>query len=329
LRQQSDVELEEAQPGGFLIEADSIVQPFHLPRFEHGSYEPFSSAGGQGSVVEGSNGGGVRLAGPSTSTATERDEVSDEIPLDLGGSGAGMRHLGDVNARASAAADADLGLEEHAHGRGDEGSDGDMEDIFPQASGSFNAVPMHTQNSGGALSASGGVPKSMLELAEERLKQATENSGKSTERDDYATRANGGVEKHASATNGQTLRPRGRATKISAQQQKPTRASKRKPAKRKRDTSSASEPEMSAEPEIFDNFEAGRGQENEDDASGGRARRTKANTTRRTTRPKGPAKSSPAPTPPTRVLRTRAPKSPEKLRAEEEAEAALREAIEA
>ncbi|KAH8114490.1 Rad4-domain-containing protein [Phellopilus nigrolimitatus] len=31
------------QPGGFLTEADAIVQPFHLPRFEHGMLRPSSS----------------------------------------------------------------------------------------------------------------------------------------------------------------------------------------------------------------------------------------------------------------------------------------------
>lgn len=33
------------QPGGFLTEADTVVQPFHLPRFEHGAYQPFDNGG--------------------------------------------------------------------------------------------------------------------------------------------------------------------------------------------------------------------------------------------------------------------------------------------
>lgn len=31
---------DQAEAGGFLVEADKIVQPFHLPRFEHGTYQP-------------------------------------------------------------------------------------------------------------------------------------------------------------------------------------------------------------------------------------------------------------------------------------------------
>ncbi|KAL5520128.1 hypothetical protein ACEPAG_1788 [Sanghuangporus baumii] len=51
---------ETEQPGGFLTEADAVVQPFHLPRFEHNAYQPAADVG----------------------TAAERDEVHDKFASD-------------------------------------------------------------------------------------------------------------------------------------------------------------------------------------------------------------------------------------------------------
>ncbi|KLO14754.1 Rad4-domain-containing protein [Schizopora paradoxa] len=35
--------IQEDVPGGFIAKADTIIQPFHLPKFEHGAYQPFAS----------------------------------------------------------------------------------------------------------------------------------------------------------------------------------------------------------------------------------------------------------------------------------------------
>ncbi|KAL5501487.1 hypothetical protein ACEPAH_8747 [Sanghuangporus vaninii] len=95
LRHTVDEFTEAEQPGGFLKEADAVVQPFHLPRFEHNAYQPVADVG----------------------TATERDEVHDKFVSD-----------GDVNPTTDAQLLPRSNLSAYPS---EEEEDDDLEEVFP------------------------------------------------------------------------------------------------------------------------------------------------------------------------------------------------------
>ncbi|KAL5524625.1 hypothetical protein ACEPAF_9765 [Sanghuangporus sanghuang] len=86
---------ETEQSGGFLTEADAVVQPFHLPRFEHNTYQPAADVG----------------------TATERDEVHDKFVSN-----------GDVNPTTDAQV---LPRSKLSAYPSEEEQDDDLEEVFP------------------------------------------------------------------------------------------------------------------------------------------------------------------------------------------------------
>ncbi len=82
-------EAEAPQAGGFVAEGDAVVQPFHLPRFEHGTYQPLASGlPAPGTSVEENgvvgkipNFGLGGLTAPATSSRLlEYDEAEMSLP---------------------------------------------------------------------------------------------------------------------------------------------------------------------------------------------------------------------------------------------------------
>lgn len=259
-------------------------------------------------------------------TAAER-EASGELPFDHGT--AGTRVKLSIPERADLASTVNPRWKVHMDKERDDGSDKDAQQLFPQAftSSSFDADNTHedqpfravTKGSGTPPS---GMPKSMLEIAEERRKRSTSVEIRETEMG-WARGADGGatLEQQGQswpAANG-ALRRRGHAMNSTSNPKEVPRVSKRKIAKRKRDASEESAltddndclnatPLDDSGEEVFENL-------------------TEQSTRKRSTREQRHTKSQ-APAPSTRVLRSRALKSPEKLRAEAEAEAALSKALE-
>ena len=406
------LEDEDAQqaPGGFLTEADAIVQPFHLPRFQHGTYQPFSSStAGDATKVEFPSG-----TSTVTGTAAERDGAADKVSSGLTGTeglpgksekggkidgpasaeirtnlnrvlnlGSGSRS-GDARANPSNFND-DEGAHVHAGEHMEEqgkrrdagiGSDSgvsggemeDMEEVFPPASVSLsfdgNGNEFGTGAGTGAEIGSGsgsrvadGMPKSLLEHAEERLRMRDAGNNGSPFGDggvngdgdgDVDEGAVGGeiVAPARTNANGRALRSGGRAAKFdfrapvptstSGKKKKPRQAAKtkRKSTKRKRDAESESLSALSSEL----NEEAGsvehdsssdldqEADEDKDLESRSRRAKSRASASKSRRQPARSKASQPPPAPSTRVLRTRTPKSPEKRKAEEEAEVALKEA---
>lgn len=277
------------QPGGFLTEADAVVQPFHLPRFEHSAYQHPSNVG----------------------TAAERDEAFDKITaietVDLP---AGTQPPTNTNL------DADLEHED----------DDDLEEILPTTNGQI------------ITSAGARAPKSMRELAKE---SATRQMGTNTtefiggraqmpaetleadssisakQSDNRTTRSS---EKRTSNSSAATTRQskNGDAGKINR---------RRRPARKRNGTpSSMSSVESSDRDDDLANSGLGsNGEDGGEDAKNPRQRR--AGSSKSILKRKRSELVFTTPSPSTRVLRARVPKTTEKIKAEKEAETAYRKAV--
>ncbi|KAI5119046.1 hypothetical protein M0805_005912 [Coniferiporia weirii] len=265
------------QPGGFLTDADAIVQPFHLPRFEHGTYEPSSNE--------------VEMTGRSrtTSELTVHDQA-------------------DQSGRTSPSA-----------------SSNDLEDVLGVDYGEM----LTTTDRKSGMPAEDGAPKTMRELAEEVLtgksqKNSPGLSGNAAQKPRPVISADAAV--HPPLPGKQSPTP---AVKMARRGNGiPTKATKRPRSTRKREVlSSQSEDDMSG----MDGDSIEDSQWGEDAGDGGdnkaSSRKQRSNTIRPILKRKRPVSGPATPAPATRVLRTRVPKSVEKLKAEKEAEIAFRKAI--
>lgn len=279
-------------PGGFLTEADAVVQPFHLPRFEHSANQP--SLGG------------------SVGTAAERDEIVDKT-LNGGDHEAislGLAHL------PPASSNARLDYEEEDR---DEGNATDLEEIVPAIEQAYE-IPTGR-----------GVPKTMQEIAEAAaLKKSgisnvdVVSSRTKTPLPDVATAAapsvSGQPKVHETRTSGRQTPKTNKGGSASKKNSAPSKVRSRR---RQTPTSDIDiDPDNDGDPGDWDEFQ------DEDEGADRPARKHKAKPARSDLKRKRTESVSaiPAPHPSTRVLRARAPKSAEKLKAEKEAELAYRKA---
>lgn len=269
---------------------------------------------------------------PEFGTAAEKEDFADKIPFNH--RVAGVSPISNDTGRANLASTSTLKLDEHMGRERDEGSDNDMEEVFPQASafGPFTGDDAPGDQPfgvalGSGVSTPGGMPKSMLELAEERMKRGAEKHEASETNGVGGADGGGNPEQGQppSVTNGRSLRSRGHKMNGTSGSKAVNHASKKKPKKRKRDASEESALTEGSEAENVDEFDATLPDDSGDEGLGDRAERRRS---QRSTRGRRSTKSVPTPTPSTRVLRARVPKSPEKLRVQEEAEADLSEALE-
>jgi len=271
-----EAEVKAPQAGGFVAEGDAVVQPFHLPRFEHGTYQPLAS--------------GL----PAPGTSVEGKGVVGKIP-DFG--------LGSSTAPATSSSLLEYDEAEMS-----------LPDVAPLDDAVWDARPARPS----------GVPRTMLELAEEAAgmangdpKEETEGEGGgegegdvkaslSTPKQNGSRRSEARSRRRASAA-----MTNGRGGKASGKAKAPGRGKGRRRSVRDDEEHMASE----SEAEVVESEDERAGVSSED--AGTRVVPLK----RKRSAPTVPSIKS------DRVLRTRTPKSAKQLEEEREAQTAYRRAI--
>ncbi|EJC98123.1 Rad4-domain-containing protein [Fomitiporia mediterranea MF3/22] len=277
------------QPGGFLTEADAVVQPFHLPRFEHGAYEPELEVG----------------------TAAERDEAHDKLTTG---------EAVDLQVSAQPPKDSNLGgyLVE-------EGEDDDLEEILPVSDGqTITSTAVRTPKSMRELAEESATQQMGTDTTEYNggLVQMPADTGEKPPA--LIGQDNVRNQRPVRTRNSNSSTPSTRRNSMRSV----VKTSKRRNSGRKRNTTSSSalSSPSSGRDDNLDNEDLGNSwEESDDDIGNSRQRRT--GSSKSILKRKRTELASTVPPPSTRVLRTRVPKTAEQVKVEKEVEAAYRKAI--
>ncbi|THH11143.1 hypothetical protein EW145_g849 [Phellinidium pouzarii] len=279
---------ETEQPGGFLVDAaDTIVQPFHLPRFEHGAYQPslnnMEKAVGQVSIAD----------------EYIKNKSADASPS--ASKGFGMEIEAEANAEA----------EEMIH------NDPEEIEILPpidkqHGTPTGKRFPKTMRELAEELSArhAQGEPSEAIDDADQNSDTVISAVGYTTPLPEHAmNRVSGSSEKRSSKSTTAKMALRKKAT--SSKTSKRARPTRKRAPPLDSDDDSPDVEGGSTEEEARHGGETSSNQQFEEPKPNLKRKRSET----------VPAISS------TRVLRARVPRSTEKLKAEKEAEEAYRQAI--